>query len=108
MKLEDLGEAIRLKRGVQGVRTAASEIGISPATLSRVENGHLPDLETFRRLCAWLDVNPGDLLGFQSSSVAQTQVHFKKEKTQHPDTLAALGEMIAKAQYALDNDLLGD
>lgn len=35
--------------GSMGVRAAAGEIGISPATPSRVKNGRVPDLETLRR-----------------------------------------------------------
>lgn len=34
---------------------AASEIGISKATIHRVENGANPDLETFVKICTWLE-----------------------------------------------------
>lgn len=35
------------------------EIGISKATLSRIERGSLPDIETFIKICNWLQVeNP--------------------------------------------------
>ncbi|MYK33314.1 MAG: helix-turn-helix transcriptional regulator, partial [Boseongicola sp. SB0670_bin_30] len=42
--LESLGSLVSEKRGMVGVRATAAVIGISPATLSRIENGHLPDL----------------------------------------------------------------
>lgn len=41
-----------------GLREASKAIGeISPATLSRIEQGNLPDVETYMLLCTWLDVS---------------------------------------------------
>ena len=37
-----------------GVRELAAEIGISYATLSRVENGEMPDGNTLRKILFWL------------------------------------------------------
>lgn len=54
LSLETLGRRLVRKRGDQGVRAVAQEIGVSPATLSRVERGYLPDRETFKRICEWL------------------------------------------------------
>lgn len=104
IRLETLGARVREARGAKGIRTAAHEIGVSTATLSRIENGHLPDLETFRRVCEWLGADPSTVLGFQpaAKATAVTMVHFKKQKTQSQDTLRALGEMIAAAQLALE------
>ena len=47
-------DLIRAKRGLRSLRSAAKEIGISAATLQRAERGNEIDVETFRRLCAWL------------------------------------------------------
>jgi len=44
--LRTLGRKLREKRGGKGIRAAAAEVGISPATFSRVERGLLPDLDT--------------------------------------------------------------
>ncbi len=63
MTLLGLGALLRERRGGRGTREVAQEIGISPATLTRVEAGRLPDLLTFRKICAWLKVNPADILG---------------------------------------------
>lgn len=53
-----LASAIKTKRGTKGLRETAAEIGdVSPATLSRVEQGNLPDVETFIKLCKWLKVS---------------------------------------------------
>lgn len=110
--LENLGRLIAEKRGQAGIRAAALEIGISPATLSRVENGHLPDLENFRLICRWLDVDPNQILGFASSSrsgasEARASVHFRKRKTTSPQTAAALAKLILHAQRALAAQVRG-
>lgn len=48
---------IKEKRGKTGLREAAKEIGdISATTLSRLENEHLPDIETYIKVCSWLNV----------------------------------------------------
>lgn len=104
--LDTLGELILERRGSMGVRAAAHEIGISPATLSRVENGHLPDLENFRLICRWLDIDPNRILGFRSGKDVRedeirASVHFRKERTTSPDTAAALARMILHVQRAL-------
>lgn len=42
-----------------GVRAAADQVeGVSSSTLSRVEKGNLPDLDTYLRLCRWLGRPP--------------------------------------------------
>lgn len=104
--LETLGQLIVRKRGRTGVRAAARAIGISPATLSRVENGHLPDLENFRRICKWLEVDPNRILGFDSAGREaggriRASVHFRKRKTTSPATAAALARLILHVQRAL-------
>ena len=42
-----------------GLRVIAKEIGISFTTLSRIQNGSLPDVDTFFKLCHWMgcDIN---------------------------------------------------
>lgn len=50
--------ALKEKRGKMALRDAATEIGdISAATLSRVEQGNLPDVLTFIKICNWLQVS---------------------------------------------------
>lgn len=98
-RIAQLGRRLRAKRGEQGVRAAAKGIGISPATLSRVERGHLPDLETFGKICQWLEIDPGEILGVsgQSSSHSKIAVHFKKDQTLRPETAQALAQLILTA-----------
>ena len=53
-------ESLLMKRVVKlkiGVREAAKEIGISPATLSRCENCKVPDVYTYFYCCRWLEMS---------------------------------------------------
>ncbi len=48
---------LKRTRGNIGLRKVAEEIGdISFTTLSRVENGKMPDIETAIKLCHWMQV----------------------------------------------------
>ena len=101
--IESLARRIQEKRAGMGVRETAKEVGISPATLSRVENKKVPDLATFGKICKWLGDDPAQYLGLTSSgsSPARAQVHFKKGAAIEPDSAAALAKMILLAQQAL-------
>ncbi len=86
-----------------GVREAAKEVGVSAATLSRVENGKLPDLETFGKICRWLGEDPAIFLGLEPRSVdaPRAQVHFKKGAAIELDSAEALAKMIILVQNTL-------
>ena len=105
--LDTFGQLIEERRGGTGIRAAAKEVGISPATLSRVENGHLPDLKNFELICRWLGIDPNQVLGFQSiaqnpeESRLTASVHFKKNATTTPETAQSLAQMILRASEAL-------
>lgn len=66
--LVNLGIRLKRRRGVRAIREVAKEIGISHSTLSRLENGKLPDIETFKKVCEWLKIDPGLVLGYCSDS----------------------------------------
>lgn len=101
--LDTLGQLVADRRGRDGIRATAARIGISPATLSRVEKGRLPDLENFRRICRWLRINPSQVLGFDADEGSRpvAAVHFRKQQTMELETANALAEMILAAQRAL-------
>ena len=101
--IEKLARRISEYRAGKGIREAAKEAQISPATLSRVENGKVPDLETFGKICKWLGDNPAIYLGFtpKNPEAPKAQVHFKKGSAIKPDSAKALSEMIMLAQQAL-------
>lgn len=113
LSIGDLGRLLTAKRGSRGVRAAALEAGVSSATFSRVENGHMPDLETFAKLCKWLGRDPREFLGLEDQATNATSpaavVHFKKKKTVSMETAKALGELILAAQKAIRarEDLIG-
>jgi len=105
MPLEDLGRLIlekRNKRGL-GIRAAAREVGVSHATLARVEKGFLPDLENYEKIRRWLGIQQDHVMtGTGNESIPQ--VHFRREKTATPATAAALARMILAAQSAWHRD----
>lgn len=95
MNLENLGRLVLQKRGQRGIRAVASEIGISHATLSRIERGHLPDLENYQKICRWLGIESG---ASPVSAVQVPEIHCRMEKTYSPETAQALANMILAAQ----------
>lgn len=103
VSLESLGREVARKRDKQGIRAAAKEIGISAATLSRIENGHLPDLETLQKVCRWLNIDPLELAGISQKKASRpaVAVHFRKDQTLALETATALAEMILAAQRAI-------
>jgi transcriptional regulator with XRE-family HTH domain len=99
ISLETLVEQLKQRRGDHGIRKIADQIGISAATLSRVERGNLPDLETFRKICGWLEIDPAEVLGLRPKAQEPVaRVHFKKDITVSPDTAKALSDLILAAQ----------
>jgi len=101
MPLEDLGRQVLAKReglGL-GIRAAAREVGISHATLARVEKGFLPDLENYEKIQRWLGIAEASVAGGPVGGDIP-QIHFRREKTATPETAAALARMILAAQAA--------
>jgi len=94
--LENLGRMVLEKRGARGVREVAREIGISHATLSRVERGFHPDLENYQKITRWLGV--ADEPRFRDAGTAPPQVDFRRAKAVSPDTAQSLANLILAAQ----------
>ena len=106
--MQELSLMVRQKRGDQGLRTAAADIGITHTTLSRVESGKVPDLKTFNLLCKWLGVEPNQILGFTSATpkthgvrIQQPSAHYRAQKTLSPETAQHLGVLIVKIHDSL-------
>jgi transcriptional regulator with XRE-family HTH domain len=107
--IEQLSAMVRAKRGDAGLRQTAEEIGsISPSTLSRVENGKLPDMDTFLRLCDWLVVDPGQFLRNtneteepQMKTAEIVEAHLRADKELNPETAEALATMVKAAYKAV-------
>ena len=55
-------DLVRAKRGRRGLRQMQSITGVSASTLSRIENGSVPDIDTFLAVCDWLEIPPGEFI----------------------------------------------
>jgi transcriptional regulator with XRE-family HTH domain len=106
MDIAALAQDIAMKRGTVGVRAAARDAGISPATLSRIENGHVPDLETFEKICQWLGKDPSRFLATPPTGVVAA-VQFRKKDTVKKETADALGSLIMAVQAMLEAETGG-
>jgi DNA-binding XRE family transcriptional regulator len=47
-------DQLKALRGSRSLRDVAKEVGVSAATLSRVENGKQPSLDSFNKIGEWL------------------------------------------------------
>ena len=113
LSLHQLGERLRQERGSRGIREVAAEIAVSPATLSRVERGNVPDIDTFAKMCRWLRIDPAEVLGVEvpagSGRGARegrlvATAHFRAGQTTSPRLAKALAEMILAAQDVLASE----
>lgn len=106
MNILKLSKLLVEKRGERGVREFAREIGISAATLSRIERGKLPDIETFGKLCSVLKLDPADILEIENievkpaatSPAAVAAVHFKADAHYSLQAAQDLAALILAAQ----------
>lgn len=109
INIRDLAAAIRVRRGKRGLRAIADEIGdVSASTLSRIEQGKLPDLDTFMRICRWLGEPPERFtIGVDSSAETTTPqiiaAHLRADRTLDPKTAEALITMIQLAYKAIES-----
>ncbi|MEX0957221.1 MAG: helix-turn-helix transcriptional regulator [Rhizobiaceae bacterium] len=93
MKLDDLAHLVVRARGSMGIRAAAREIGISPTTLSKIENGHVPDQATLQKVCDWIGE---EVTKF--TAMGGLQIAFKKNKTLQRETALSLANLIKRAE----------
>jgi transcriptional regulator with XRE-family HTH domain len=121
VNLQKLAALLRTKRGNRGLRAVASEIGnVSASTLSRIEQGNVPDLETFMQICKWLGVSPDGFLADEKPSHGSRlklegklevpeaiEAHLRADRTLPPATIEALSEMIRVAYKAAREGKLG-
>lgn len=93
----ELGKLLARRRGNMGVRAAAKEIGISPSTLSRIETGHVPDVNTLKKICDWIGEETSKFTG-----VGNLQIAFKNKKAVPPPTARSLAKLIEAASKQFD------
>jgi transcriptional regulator with XRE-family HTH domain len=96
-----LASMLKSKRGKKGLREIAGEMGnISVATLSRVEKGNLPDVETFISLCNWLKVSTETFVtGKKTESTELSEkekivYQLRSSQELDPDTIKAMVIMV--------------
>lgn len=99
---------LKTKRGERGLREVAQEIGeISASTLSRLENGKIPDMDTFLRVCDWMKIDPSQFLvrtevGNPTTSTPEIiEAHLRADKNLDEATAEAIAEMV-RAVYRLN------
>jgi transcriptional regulator with XRE-family HTH domain len=103
LNTELLAGMLKDKRGDKGLRAVAEEIGnVSFATLSRIEQGKIPDVDTFIRICKWLEVATDTfIVGTQNQKTISTKdqvvAHLRAERELSKDTVNMLIKMINMA-----------
>ncbi|MBT9391779.1 helix-turn-helix domain-containing protein [Hymenobacter sp. NST-14] len=113
-----LADAIQRRREAHKltVRAAAAQLdNVSSSTLSRIERGSLPDIDTYMTLCHWLGVSPAHFATTPSaaadvreSSLSKEDivVHLRADKLLNSQTREALITMIEVAYAAARRNLL--
>ena len=104
LNTELLSSMLKSKRGKTGLRDTSTQIGnISAATLSRVEQGNLPDVETFIRLCKWLQVSTDTFVTGQKKPASDLSekdklvYQLRSSQQLDPDTINAMIGMVDMA-----------
>ncbi|SKB64052.1 helix-turn-helix domain-containing protein [Daejeonella lutea] len=100
LNTELLASMLKSKRGKKGLRAVSDEIGdVSAPTLSRIEQGKIPDVDTFIKICKWLDVSTDTFIASDSranplSNHQHVVAHLRADRELPPDTLNMLVTMI--------------
>src|SRR5260370_88219 len=104
--IKKLAALVETKRAGRGLRETAKEIGgVSASTLSRIDQGNVPDLETFMRLTGWLRVSADEfVIGKrnlrQKSGGELAEATLRADRTLPADAVEALSQMIRFAYKA--------
>ena len=98
---------LKSRRGAMGLREAVLDIGdISPATLSRIENGRIPDMDVFLRLCDWIGLPAETFLKREADisdapkTIEVIEAHLRADRNLDSDAAEAIAKMV-KAAYTL-------
>ena len=114
---EKLAAMVKSKRASRGLRAVAQEIGeVSASTLSRIEQGSVPDVNTFLQLCKWLNV-PTDTFTIADQTTNATEsatagsdkivAHLRADRILPKATAQALIEMIQLAYRQVSQEAIG-
>jgi transcriptional regulator with XRE-family HTH domain len=72
-------------------RQLAAEVGCSPSTMTRLANGHRPDVEAFMALVTWLNM-PAETF------TVSDQVEDPDGNVEEPELLAQMGALLRARQ----------
>lgn len=115
--LRKLAALIAKKRDGRPFRVVVEEIGgVSSPTLSRIEKGRLPDLDTFIRICRWLNISPEELQHEPTKTQGEHNLSTKDEvcaflradRNLPVETATALTKMIDLAYQDVVNGKIKD
>ena len=110
-----LATRVRAKRDAEGLslRAAARELGMSAATLSRVESGdHLPERDHLLRLAGWAGISLGtsgrgrrsdDVHGHDASTVEAVELHLRADRDLDPEDAETLVQLVRTAYDRMSN-----
>jgi transcriptional regulator with XRE-family HTH domain len=112
LDVESLVAALNAEREARGIswRKLAHEAGVNPSSLTRMQQGKLPDVNTFGALTQWLRMPAERFMSGSADSqakphplaVASTLLRGKREMS--PEALKALEELV-QAAYKLSKEL---
>jgi len=102
--IEKLAQLVKSKRGSRNLREIATEIKnevgeeVSISTLSRIEQGKIPDLSTYMKICEWLNVSPNEFSlndeKKEKSHKEEIFFHLRADQSLSPEISEALSKMI--------------
>jgi transcriptional regulator with XRE-family HTH domain len=113
VNVKELGQMVKRRRKELGMslRELAKVTGISPSTLSRIENNTgKPDADNIARLASWLGIPVDRILHsetevkpviyYPDESVPEiVEAHLRADKNLTPETAKALAELFRVAYY---------
>ena len=93
-----LAALMKTKRGNRSLRDVAQDFeNMSPSTLSRIEKGKMVDVETFLRICDWLQVAPQEFIKNtdemheqEMTTSERIEVVLRADRTLPPESVDAL------------------
>jgi transcriptional regulator with XRE-family HTH domain len=110
--VDTLVAALDAERSVRGFswRQLAKDAGVSPSTLTRMQQGKSPDVNTFSALTRWLDI-PAERFYADPSQrsdpkdpLAVISTLLRGKKKMNPKAVAALQELV-NAAFKLSKEL---
>ena len=93
-----LAAAVKTKRGNRSLRDVAQALSdVSPSTLSRIEHEKMVDVQTFLRICDWLQVAPQEFIKHtdemseqEMTTLERIEVVLRTDSTLPPESADAL------------------